>query len=306
MIENELLAAALKYAELGWRVFPAWEIGPSGVCTCEEGADCTRPGKHPRISAWTTEATTDRMQIEKWWGRWPRANLALATGEKSDLTVIDADTSKGKPGVINLTKLCGAHGGIPPEAMQARSGSGGLHLYFRYAAELRNGTNVLGEAIDVRSEGGYVIAPPSNHASGGRYSMLNGVARPSVLPQWLLAPQKSEPKTPQHKRRERHTQHSLVQVEAMLLHVSPDDRDKWLKVGIILGKGFVGTESESEAWALYEEWSARSEKFDENRAENLSRMREMFSEMSQAEPRSGQTEIGCGATIRVRRARQTR
>ena len=86
----------------------------------------------------------------------------------SNLTVVDADASDGKPGVVNLSTLAAPHGGLP-STLRVKTGGGGLHLYFQYSDALRTGSDVLAEAVDVRNDGGYVIAPPSNHVSGGRY-----------------------------------------------------------------------------------------------------------------------------------------
>src|SRR5688572_10515484 len=155
---------ALMYAGIGWKVFPVHEMTENG-CSCSAGGDCDRPGKHPRTAGGLNEASSERVSIEGWWTRWPRASIGIATGRASKLTVIDADASGGKPGVVNITTLSAPHGGLP-NTLITNTGGGGLHLYFEYCEALRTGTNVLAEAVDVRNDGGYVIAPPSIHASG--------------------------------------------------------------------------------------------------------------------------------------------
>lgn len=90
---------------------------------------------------------------------------------------------------------------------------------------------------------------------------------------------------------------SLDKAQSMLRHIDPDDRDQWLKVGLLLGKLFIETEAEGEAWSVYSEWAARSDKFDEARAQNIERMREQFYEASQQAPRAGATPLGIGTLM---------
>ena len=292
---------ALAYASGGWRCFPVFEIGPSGVCSCEEGAACGRPGKHPRVGAWPTAATTDWPTIEAWWSRWPHANIGLATGRESDLTVLDADTSSGKPGLTNLTKLCAAHGGIPATGGWAvKSGGGGVHLYFAFTEALPNGADILGKALDIRSEGGYIVAPPSNHASGGKYEWRE--AQKGLLskaPDWLT-PAIAEPHRSEQKRtgpKRSSPGYPLERIESMLRAIDPEDRDFWLAVGVIMGRLYFGTALEGDAWSVYEAWSARSPKFDQDRSGNLERMREMFNEASQKSPRAGGRTLSVGTIV---------
>lgn len=300
---------ALLYIGLGWKVFPVWPVlrlqdnaGGHSICACEKGMECDRPGKHPMrefVPNGLNDASSERGDIERWWGARPDASIGVATGRVSGITVIDADAAGGKPGVVNLTTVCAEHGGIP-STFAVNTGGGGIHLYFKWTDALATGANVLAEAIDVRNDGGYVIAPPSGHVLG-QYKWRQDVADLIELPVWLRAAQqeggarrgRGRPRTRAAMRTEK--------VEAMLRHVDPDDRDDWLKIGVILGRMYVGTPGESEAWTLYESWSARSQKFDEHRAENLVRMREMFQERSQDAPRAGQEPLGAGTLVALAR-----
>lgn len=297
---------ALTYAALGWRVFPVWEVidqGEAGwICSCTEGAACGRPGKHPRTRDGVNEATTDRVTIEGWWTRWPQANVGIATGRASGILVVDADCSEGKPGMVNLTKLSAKHGGLPTTPM-VNTGSGGLHLYFTWSERLKTGQDVIDKAIDVRSDGGYVIAPPSRHYSGKIYEWRNDSVEPQVLPDWLAfarANATSEESGEAKKTRGRKRQQpgfKLEKLESMLAALDPDDRDMWLQTGVIMGRLYVGTGMEHDAWAVYEAWASRSAKFDEDRAGNLARMREMYYERSQEAPRTGGKPLGVGSII---------
>lgn len=301
---------ALTYAALGWRVFPVWEMVPHQMnmgavdesavqawkCSCGEGEDCGRPGKHPRLEAGVNEASTDRVKIEGWWTRWPQANIGIATGRGSGMLVVDADCSEGKPGVINLTALSVAGGGMP-NTPTVNTGSGGIHLYFLFDERLKTGQNTVAPAIDVRSDGGYVIAPPSRHYSGKLYAWKNDNAELITLPDWLAKPDAGL--VPKDKKGRKRVQpgYRLDKVESMLVALDPDDRDLWLKLGVIMGRMYIGTGVEHDAWAVYEAWASRSSKFDEDKSGNLARMREMFQERSQEAPRAGGKELTIGTLI---------
>jgi Bifunctional DNA primase/polymerase, N-terminal len=138
---------ALSYAERGWHVFPILE-------------GKKRP---PRVE-WTTEATCDKATIRRWWSKWPNANIGIACGP-SKLCVIDLDVEdQGNSGEIELRALIGQHGDLPP-TRAAATPSGGAHLYF--AGNTASSIKKIGKHIDVKSVGGYVVAPGSD--AGGRY-----------------------------------------------------------------------------------------------------------------------------------------
>lgn len=121
--QPSMLKAALWYAGLGWRVFPL--IAGSS---------------RPAIKQWPERATTDPAQLEQWWGRWPRQNIAVATGPESGLFVIDIDAHSAEfEGEATMIELFDRLGPLPPTATQ-RSPGGGRHLFFRYPSgrELRN------------------------------------------------------------------------------------------------------------------------------------------------------------------------
>ena len=138
-----LLKAALSYARRGILVFP-----------CEPG------GKRPLTYNGFWEATTDMRRIKAWWARWPAANVGVPTGERSGLLVLDVDPRDGGP--QSLDALVRENGPLPRTA-RARTGGGGVHLFFRYPAQkqIRNSAGCLGPGLDVRGEGGYVVVPPS-------------------------------------------------------------------------------------------------------------------------------------------------
>jgi hypothetical protein len=128
--------------------------------------------------------------IDGWWERWPDAHLGVATGAPSGVWVLDVDTGDDVDGAADLARLETAHGAL--SALRARTGSGGQHLFFAMddrAGELRNRARLkIGGAktgLDVRATGGYVVAAPSGHVSGGRYEWIQRQA-PEPAPGWLL------------------------------------------------------------------------------------------------------------------------
>ena len=184
-----LVDAALALAKLDLRVFPVHGIAAAGRCTCGNAA-CPNAGKHPRLSAWQRKATTDPQQIRRWWSREPRANIGIATGELSGLLVLDVDVGDGKPGLASLGELEARHG-ARPRTWEVQTGGGGLHVYLRHPGGDRRIGNRAGilPGLDLRGDGGYVVAPPSLHASGRRYTWLEAGDAPEVPAPagWLLA-----------------------------------------------------------------------------------------------------------------------
>lgn len=176
--------AASVYARRGWPVFPCHQPAP-GACGCSCGnLGCASPGKHPRVPGGLNAATTDGTQITTWWSRWPKANIGLRTGAASGLVVIDIDPDHG--GDETMDRLT-AHGSLPA-GRTVRTGSGGRHLYFGHPGGLvRNDAGRrLGPGIDVRGDGGYIIAPPSRHRSGRQYVVASHGGNIPELPDWLL------------------------------------------------------------------------------------------------------------------------
>ena len=166
------LSHALHYADLEWPVFPLYTMYlKQGICTCHQGADCTSPAKHPVPVNGLKAATVKAEVIRQWWEKHPRANIGIATGH--GLFVIDIDPRSGGS-LEELNKRFA----IPNTAMVLTGGEG-WHLYFSYAGSLGNSAGKLCEGIDTRGLGGYVVAPPSLHASGNYYTWAN---QPDLAP----------------------------------------------------------------------------------------------------------------------------
>jgi hypothetical protein len=179
MSADVMLRRALRYARFGWRVFPLH--APTGAgCSCGK-SDCTSVGKHPRTTRGVHDATTDDARIAAWWRQWPDASIGIATG--NGLAVLDVDPRHG--GDDSLRNLEDEHGEI--STLTARTGGGGLHLYL--VGELPGRGGFL-PGLDLKSTGGYVVAPPSLHASGNRYEWIateDMPTAPQPVPHWLHA-----------------------------------------------------------------------------------------------------------------------
>lgn len=181
---NRLLSTALTYAARGWLVLPLHTPGAEG-CSC--GQDCgTSAGKHPRTPHGLYDASRQPDHLWRWWHRWPDANLAIRTGLVSGLVVLDVDSRHG--GEDSLETLQATYAALPP-TLTAHSGGGGRHLYFRHPGRpIPNSAEVGGYAgLDVRADGGYIVAPPSLHQSGQRYRWQEGASPLASLPDWLSA-----------------------------------------------------------------------------------------------------------------------
>ena len=145
---------------------------------------CRARDKRPATERGLKDATTDKDVIRRWWGERSDYNLAIATGSVSQVFVVDID---GLDAELELRKLEAAHGALPPtvEVITAR----GRHCYFKMPdAPLRNSAGKIAPGVDVRGDGGYVLAPPSVHPSGRAYAWsVDSASAFAEAPDWLLA-----------------------------------------------------------------------------------------------------------------------
>ncbi len=159
---------ALAYARLGWYVIP------------------TVPGeKRPRIKGWQAQATVNGETIQQWWQKWPDSGVAIVTGPRSGVFVVDVDPQHGG----TLDAVVRRRGALPvtPEVI---TGQGGRHIYLAVPpghAMPANSSNKIATGVDVRGEGGLVIAPPSLHANGAQYQWrVNPGTNVAYAPLWLM------------------------------------------------------------------------------------------------------------------------
>jgi len=165
--EAFFLRAALRYAEIGFRVFP---VKPKG--------------KEPLIKYWPSQATTDRKIIQEWWSKYPNANIAILTGyyEHGYFCVLDFDPRNGGGWCEDADEA------VLPPTCRVATGGGGRHYYYRTNEPIP--TKKLKGGLDLKGEGGYVIAPPSIHPKGTNYQWFVGEEPWTVpmadLPDWAF------------------------------------------------------------------------------------------------------------------------
>ncbi len=150
-----------------------------------EGGFCVfplRPGEKIPAVKWRKWSTVDIGPVSHMWAdnAW---NIGIDTG-KSGLLVIDVDNKRGKTGSDSLSELEILHGDLPPTPI-ARTPSGGYHYYFKTGQKVKNSAGRLGEGLDVRAEGGFVVAPGSQ-TEAGAYEWLTRDIQVADAPEWLL------------------------------------------------------------------------------------------------------------------------
>ena len=156
---------ALKLAAKGYHVFP-----------------CKAKAKTPRITGWPDAATTDPATIRTWFDRWPSANVAIATGARSGVVVLDLDRHGDVDGVAAAEAL-----GWEQAGPIVRTPGGGIHAYYRHpGGYVKGSASKIAPGVDLQGDGKYVIAPPSNHPAGGRYEWEDEDEPLPELPDWCM------------------------------------------------------------------------------------------------------------------------
>lgn len=163
------------YASRGYLIFPLWHC-TNGVCACDDGAACGSPGKHPRTHRGLTDAASDPGIVDRWWAMWPEANIGMPAGGNG-LAVIDVDPRhRGGDTITVLEQYCAQHGVDLFATRHIRTGSGGDHLiYWQPPGGIVSKSKAFGPdapGVDTRGKGGYIVAPPSVHATGRRYEVI--------------------------------------------------------------------------------------------------------------------------------------
>jgi hypothetical protein len=162
---NLLLDAALGHAARGIPVYPVHWPRPTLGCSCRQGPACDRLAKHPLVRHGIHDATTDPGQLERWWQRWPHANVGLATGVMFDALDVDG------PAGLAALRLFARTAGLRLPGPLVATGGGGWHHWFRPTGLGNRPPRGLAH-MDWRGRGGAVLAPPSRHASGEHYRWL--------------------------------------------------------------------------------------------------------------------------------------
>lgn len=261
------MQAALHYASMGWYVFPTHSV-IDGVCTCGK-PKCTKDkGKHPRTTHGFKDATTAPEAIHQWASIWEQSNIAIETGGRSKIFVIDIDPRNGGDGALD--DLEARHGKLP-DTLTASTGGGGRHFFFKLPPELRIASSIgkVGPGIDIKADGGYVVVEPS--VTTGPYTWidcempkLEDIAEATDWVINLLSTNRtSSPVAPptlaQPTPVTNLPQDEIDTIRSALDQVGGwDDRDCWKDVGMALHSTGAG----KVAYDLWTDWSKQSDKYD--------------------------------------------
>src|SRR5437899_3731387 len=181
MTENALERAALENLARGWSVIPLRSTGS------------VEDRKKPLLESWKQyqERLPTKAEVIGWWRERPTANVGIVTGKVSGLVVIDADGP-------NCSELCRQQGIFLPKTATVQTGRG-YHAYYarpggrqfeNRVALLKDGKEKTagGSQVDIRGDGGYVVAPPSVHGSGRVYQWAIPPTDPlALLPDEIIS-----------------------------------------------------------------------------------------------------------------------
>jgi len=170
---------ALALRARGFFAFPVHSIRPNWNgqvrCTCGK-TDCKSVGKHPMIENWRDSAKqASDEDVEVWTKQYPTANIGIIT---DGLVVVDIDDAESPLAQEILPLL--------PATLSARTGrDGGMHRLYTASREHTLTVHAFG-GLDIRAKGGFIVAPPSRHASGNFYEWINPTMAITVLPDEVL------------------------------------------------------------------------------------------------------------------------
>jgi hypothetical protein len=190
-----LLAAAMDLARRGIGVFALhYPVQVEGRLRCSCGnPECrNNAAKHPyaRLSPkGLLNASKDPVIIQRWWGPGIPYNIGARTGAESGIVVIDVDPRHG--GDARLAELERRFGELP-KTWRFLTGGGGEHILFRHPGfRIKSTVGVnspLGNGLDVRADGGYIVAPPSQHITGRQYAInVDHEVELAEVPVWLAS-----------------------------------------------------------------------------------------------------------------------
>ncbi len=172
---TDTILFAKEYARLGLQSFPL------------------RPRDKIPACKWADVATSEENMLVGWWDIQPDANIGIACGKRSGIVVLDVDADHG--GYESMAALIEQHGQFP-ETPVAKTGGGGEHIFFAHPGiEIRNSAGRIGPGLDIRGDGGYVVAAPSIHPNGIAYEWIVSPERVQFapMPQWMIEALKDTP-----------------------------------------------------------------------------------------------------------------
>ena len=255
------LEYALRYAAIGWYVFPVWGAA-DGKCRCGRTyADESKHsvGKHPvepLAPRGQDDATLDPATIRRWWTAMPEAGVAVFL-RPSGLVAVDIDPRNG--GIESIEDLEAKHGRLVSDVM-AFTQAGGEHRVFKLAADA--GVNIpgkLGPGIDLKRNGYIVVAPTQGQKGiyeweGSSDPLEGNIASP--LPDWIRDLSKATAHTVAASADRYLSQDQMLELKEALSYLSADDYNQWVDIGQALRS--IG----QQGFGLWDTWSQLSEKYD--------------------------------------------
>ena len=175
--------AALTYAQYHWSVIPIRAVDKRPLIKWQE----------------YQQRRATENEINEWFHRWPTANVGIVTGSISGIVVLDIDPQHG--GDQSLTAWEKQHSPLP-RTVEVKTGGGGRHLYFKHPGGVVHNKVGIAPGIDIRGDGGCIVAPPSIHSSGNHYLWVKGhepgKINTAAFPAWLLEKVAGKGKPPGH------------------------------------------------------------------------------------------------------------
>jgi hypothetical protein len=271
---SEPIEAATKYAMQGLNVFP---VPPN-----------TRKSRKSEKSSGTKWGmTNDVQQVGADFTKWRDSGVGIPTGLVNDIFIVEADTMKGHgvDGIASLKQLEAEYGKLPPTLM-AMSPSGSLHYYFKHPGAdfyVKNSTSELAPGVDVRGDGGMVIAPPTVRKDG-RYQWLNSldVAEP---PRWLLEKVILRKDT-SHEKGDAQVDATTVMEQLRVIPNDDLDWESWNRIGMAIWAATGGSDA---GFAAFDQWSQKSKKY------NAGTTRKKWNDISSCPP----DRIGAGTLFHL-------
>jgi len=219
--------------------------------------------KTPKTKNGFKDATKEEKKIRIWWELWPNAAIGMPTGQVNGIVVLDVDVDKerGIDGEASLAALLAKESSTLPATRIVKTPRGGRHWHFDpLTTQIKNSTSKIGEGLDIRGDGGYVLLPPSTVSDGRSYTFENdeGVAD---LPEWLkkllVEPAR---KTSPAKAHQYDDTPDRAKIEEALKYISPACHNQdWVEVGMALHSWDT-----NEGLSIWDSWSRQaSESYDE-------------------------------------------
>ena len=265
---NDVTAAALRYAtERNWHVFPALIIGKQKLSYYAE--------TEPRRSGLKWGMTCDHDKLRYYYGQKPRAGVGIPTGPINDIFVVETDMKEAGHrgnGEEALAILVAANGALP-DTLMARSPSGSLHRYYRWPRDggpaIKNSSNrialpdgTLALGVDVRGDGGMVVAPPTRRGDGV-YVWINWGTPIADAPDWLVAACRAASDNSGDEHTSSAEPEAPIEMVAAAVAVieNPDlDWESWNRIGMAIWRASGGRGA-----GIFDSFSQKSRRYDPGR-----------------------------------------